>query len=231
MTRLLPPAPGHGPLAAPVLILMLAAGSAGAAEQGRLAPFSGPSGAKVLGQTVLSSDVWSTPGRETVVLTEFMTGKKGPADAVEVALDIRGPGGDQARPVATRSYLALLGGPIGGGEITLVDLDWDGTNEIVVSMHQGETTGITRIVMEILREGPDGLFLCWSGPVRINTAGEPSGTPAGERERWSREIEYSKTGASRGGMVVFKKTVQVAAGVPVQPAAVVEESFPMAHPR
>ena len=209
-----------------------AAGARPSDVQGALLRFSGPSGARVLGQTVMQSDILALPGKETVVLTEFLTGLKGERDSVNVVLDVYpGGGAKDAAPVATRDYLKEKGGPVAGGELVLVDLDWDGTNEVLVSFHHSETAGSVSVLMDVLHEAGEGLKTIWSGPVRVDNSTASSTAPASERERFSREIDYKKTGRTRGGMIVFQKKVFVAAGVPLQPPVVVEESFPLAAPK
>jgi hypothetical protein len=86
--------------------------------------------------------------------------------------------------------------------------------------------------MDVLHQSGGGLKTVWTGPVRVDTSAAPpkgaSALPEDERERFSREIDFKKTGKTRGGMIVFRKKVFVAAGVPLQPPGEVEEALPLA---
>jgi len=130
----------------------------------------------------------------------------------------------------TRDYAASLGGFVAGGELALLDLDGDGRNEIVVQFHHHDEPGAVRVVGEILRESGGRFAIAWSGLMRLDTTGPDSVLQGPQRERFTRQVDVERTARTHGGMVVFKKKVWVAAGMPIDPPQTIEESFPLALP-
>src|SRR6185503_19753840 len=103
-------------------------------------------------------------------------------DSVNVVLDVYPSGslvkagGSGPPPLFTRDYLKEQGGPVAGGELSLVDLDWDGTNEVMVSFHHREAPGQVRVVMDVLHQSGGGLKTVWTGPVRLDTSAAAKGS-------------------------------------------------------
>lgn len=184
-----------------------------------------PEGRNVLSRTTLKSDVTDAPGKETVVLTEFLTGKSEEADAIDVILTVYENRQEGAVPTWGRDYLKEWGGPLAGGELSLVDLDGDGRNEIMVSMHHGDDPGRVNVEAEILWAVGGSFVRAWNGPIRVDTSG--ADLPVERRERYTREIDFDRTTRTRGGMIFFNKKISMTAGVQIEPASVIGESFPL----
>ena len=194
-----------------------------------LDPLSVPQKA-IIAKTLLQADVTGGPEKETVALVEYLTGDRGERDAVGLLLGVYDGAAENRRLLWTRDYAASLGGFVAGGELALLDLDGDGRNEIVVQFHHHDEPGAVRVVGEILRESGGRFAIAWSGLMRLDTTGPDSVLQGPQRERFTRQLDVERTARTHGGMVVFKKKVWVAAGIPIDPPQTIEESFPLALP-
>src|SRR5207249_2447264 len=105
----------------------------------------------------------------SATLTEFFTGEKSEKTGIDLLLGLHRLEGEARTLVASRDYNVEKGGYISRASLELVDLDRDGTNEILVEYHHEDKPGMTRIELEILRITPGGLAPVWSGPLRVDT--------------------------------------------------------------
>jgi hypothetical protein len=183
---------------------------------------------RIVTRTALSGDVTGGPEKESVVLVEYLTGGEDDKDAIGLVLGVyEEKVGGKRKLLWSRDYRVTAGGYVAGGSLALLDLSGDGRSEIIVQFQHRQQPGATRVLGEILRE-TGGLFEpAWSGLMRLDTAAPGTRVPPADRERFWREIDVEKTIRTRGGMIAFKKRVAVAAGAPIDPPEVIEESFPL----
>jgi len=176
---------------------------------------------------MVTTTIEAAPGL-SATLTEFFTGERNEKTGVDLLLGLHRLDGESRTLVASRDYNVEKGGYVSRGSLELIDLDRDGTKEILVDYHREDKPGQTRIEMEALRIVGEGLVPIWSGPIRVDTTNPTLTMPSSERERYSREIGYTRTTAAGGRKIYFTKTVSVAAGVTFDPPKVVEEEFDLA---
>ena len=183
---------------------------------------------KVPRGSVLVTTTIDAGGSLSATLTEYFTGERKEKTAINLLLGLYRVDGQDRILLASRDYNAEAGGEASRGSLEIVDLDRDGTNEILVNYHHQERVGTTRIDLDVLRLRTGRLVLAWSGPLRVDTSNPEAKLPAAERERFTREIGYLRTAAAAGSKIYFKKTVAVAAGVAFDPPRVVDEEFDLA---
>ena len=180
---------------------------------------------KVPKSSILVTTTIEAGGGLSATLTEFFTGEKNEKTAIDLLLGLYRADGTGRTLLVARDYNAEAGGHVSRGSLGVIDLDCDGTNEILVNYHHNERPGATRVDLDVLRVAGGRLLLAWSGPIRVDTTGPGLSLPADERERYTREVGYMKTAAAQGRRIYFQKAVSVAAGVAFDPPRTLEEEF------
>ena len=158
-------------------------------------------------------------------LTEFFTGEKTEKDAINVLLGIHRIDGEKHRLLASRDYNADAGGFVSRASLQVIDLDRDGTNEILVEYHHKEPPGATRVALDVFRIGTGKLVPVWTGLVRVDTTSPALGLPPSERDKFVREVDYAATAERRGAKLCVRRTALVAAGAVLDPPRVADEEF------
>lgn len=161
----------------------------------------------------------------TATLTEFFTGERNEKTGINILLGLHRGSGKERKLLASRDYNAEAGGFVSRSSLQVIDLDRDGTNEILVDYHHMELPGSTRVDLDVLRIVDDRLVLAWSGPIRVDTSATSLGLPPSEREKYVREIDFSRTNAAGGRRICFQKIVTVAAGAVFDPPRGVPEEI------
>jgi hypothetical protein len=164
----------------------------------------------------------------TATLTEFFTGDQSEKTGINMVLGLYMGSGDDRKLVATRDYNAATGGFVSRGSLQVIDLDLDGTCELLVEYHHKESPGSVKVDLDILRITPEGLVMAWTGPTRVDTTAPALKLPPAERDKFVREIDFNCTGDEKGAMICFHKTVSVASGAALNPPKVLDEKLPLA---
>jgi len=214
-------AAGRSVCAVLALIALAATGAASAAPKGPL---------EVPKKKVLVTTTMDAGGGLTSTLTEYFTGDKSEKTGINLLLGIYRVEDDKKTLIATRDYNAQAGGYASRGALQLVDLDRDGTKEILVEYHHNEQPGSMRVELDVMKLSPGGLVLAWTGPVRVDTMAKDLGLQPADREKFTREIGYLRTAVADWKKIYFKKTVFAAAGVTFDPPRIVEDEFDLAAP-
>jgi hypothetical protein len=167
----------------------------------------------------------------SATLAEFFTGDKSEKSGVDLLLGLHAVSGDERKLLAVRDYNAEVGGYVSRGSLQVIDLDRDGTNEILVEYHHKENPGSIRIDLDVLKVAADRLVLRWSGPIRVDTTSPSLGLSPADREKFVREIDFECTAEAHGDKICFQKTVSVAAGASIVPPRMLPEQIPLSSPR
>jgi hypothetical protein len=206
------------------LCLVWLAGSAG------LTPAAIKDPLKVPKKSVLVTTTIDLGDGLSATLTEFFSGEKSEKAGIDILVGVHRGGAENRVLVASRDYNEQAGGFVSRGSLEVIDLDHDGTKDILVNYHHHERVGETRIELDVLKLVGDSLVLAWTGPLRVDTTSQTLGLPPPDRERFSREIGYMRTAAAQGSKIYFTKTVSVAAGVVFDPPRVIEEELDFSAP-
>ena len=163
----------------------------------------------------------------SATLSEFFTGDKTEKSGVNLLLGLHAVNGDDLKLLTTRDYNAEAGGFVSRGSLQVIDLDRDGTNEVLVEYHHKETPGSIRVDLDVLKIDGNRLTLRWSGPVRVDTSNPSLRVSPSEREKFVREIDFARTAQAHGDRICFQKTVSMAAGAAIVPPKTLDEELPM----
>ena len=117
---------------------------------------------------MFATTIEAAPGL-SATLTEYFTGEKSEKTAVDLLLGLHQLEGETRTLVASRDYNLEKGGYVSRASLEVIDLDHDGTKEILVEYYHEDRPGLTRSEMEALRIVPEGLVPIWSGPIRVDT--------------------------------------------------------------
>jgi hypothetical protein len=180
----------------------------------------------VISRTLLSADLDGDGVQEQVVLVNRLTGKREKAAAMDVLLGIYRGSGDEARLLWSRSILQATGGPCHGGEVTLADLEGNGPPELLLSYSVTMDPARYQRRGELFRWEDGTVRMVWQGVLALDTSRD-EGTPPAERTRFERELDLSRTLASRGRTLFLSKRIHVAAGVELPTPRTIEESAPL----
>jgi hypothetical protein len=171
----------------------------------------------------------SIPIREGLMasLIEYYAGGKNEKDAINILLSLYAMGDDdKARRLYTRDYVAEAGGFVSRSSLQVLDIDGDGTSEVLLEYHHLEKPGAIRVDLDVFRVSGERLELVWSGPIRVDTTNPSLGLPPADRDRFVREIDLAAT-ARAANRIVFTKTVMVAAGGTLEPPRRIAEELPL----
>src|SRR5207247_4849186 len=87
----------------------------------------------------------------SATLTEFFTEDRNERTAMNLLLGLHRLENGEKKLLAARDYNAEAGGFVSRGSLEIIDLDRDGTNEVMVSYHHNEQPGTTRVELDVLR--------------------------------------------------------------------------------
>jgi hypothetical protein len=183
--------------------------------------------AKVLNGTVLVARVLPGDDKQVVAMTTHFTGKREAEGAVNVRLDVFRQRDGKLFSIFTRDFGAETGTNVSGGDLEIVDLDLDGTNDLVVSWDAHDDPLIDRRLGEVIVHDGSGFRTAWSGVFEYDATRAARKVAPERRDRFVREIDIESTMRSRGAELVVKKTVLAVAGERLGSPKTVEESFPL----
>jgi hypothetical protein len=216
--------------AARVLALACVAGAAGFARADTALEAYKAMGLKpteVLSGTVLSARVVPGSAKQVVALTTYFTGKKDEARGVNVRLDVYRRDGEALVSIYARDYGAENGGFVGRGELELVDLDSDGTSEIIVGYDSGKVKLVQERRGEVIVRDPSAFRVAWAGVMAYDATQAVREVPVERRDRFQRKLDIPKTLKTRGITLFFTKTMIAVAGEKLAEPQVVQETFPL----
>jgi hypothetical protein len=182
---------------------------------------------KVLTGTVLVARVLPGDEKQVVAVTTFFTGKRDAEAAVNVRLDVFRRRDGRLVPVFTRDFGAERGGNVAGGELEIVDLDLDGTNDVVVSFDVHDDPLIDQRLGEVIVHQEGSFRTAWTGVLEYDATRAARKVAPERRDRFVREIDFESTMRSRGERLIVQKTVLAVAGERLGQPKTVEESFPL----
>lgn len=182
---------------------------------------------KVLTGTVLVSRVLPGTEKQVVAVTTYFTGKRDANEAVNVRLDVYRRRGATLVPLFTRDFGTERGGNVAGGDLSIVDLDLDGTNDIVVSYDTHEDPLIDQRLAEVVVHDDSGFRTVWSGVLEYDATRAARKVAPERRDRFVREIDLAATMKTRGDELVVNKRVLAVAGQRLGRPKTVQERFPL----
>lgn len=185
---------------------------------------------RVIGASALQAKVVPGAEKQTVAMVTYFTGKKTDAEGVNVRLEVFEGEAATLKPLYSRDFGAEHGGFVTRGEVELFDLDGDGNQEVIPTWDDVRNTLVEVRRGEVLLWDAGALRTAWKGEIRYDATRDARGTPAERRDRFTREIEFGKTLKTKGITLFFRKTVHAVAGERVEPAKIVEETFPLRTP-
>lgn len=213
--------------------LLLAALLAGDAT-----PESGPSGTDayralgvrpqdVLTSTVVRSNVLPGGVKQVVCIATYLTRKKEEAKAVNVRFGVFEIQGSNLVEVYRRDLGEELGGHVANGDLQLLDLDLDGTTEMVLSYELFRDPTVKERQAEIVLHDGKVLATGWTGTIEYDATRAARTVPEERRDRYAREFDWGKTMRTRGTTIFLTKRVFAVAGDTLSTPRTIEEAFPL----
>lgn len=182
---------------------------------------------KVLTGSVLTTRVIPGGGKQVVAMVTYFTGKRDEAQAVNVRLEIFHQKGEALSSVYARDFGKENGGYVARGELELVDLDGDGTNEIIVAFDNLKEPLVRERKGEIILRDKEGFRAAWSGILEYDATRAARKVPVERRDRFEREVDVLGTLKTQGITLLMKKTMIAVAGERLSEPKVVTETFPL----
>jgi hypothetical protein len=186
--------------------------------------------ADVLTGTVLTAKVLPGPDKQVVSVTTYFTGSKEKDDAVNVRLDVFRRAGELLTRVYGRDFGAESDGPVGEGELQLIDLDLDGINEIIASFQSFVDPLIEQRLGEVLVNEQGEFRSAWSGLLDYDATKAARDVPRERRDRFRREFDFPNTMRTRGITLFMNKQMIAVAGERLPAPKAVQETFPLRPP-
>lgn len=181
----------------------------------------------VLSGTVLSAKVVPGSEKQVVCVVTYFTGKKDPAEAVNVRMGVFRRSGDELVSIYRRDFGEEQGGHVANGDLELLDVDRDGLSEIVVSYDNFKQPLVEQRNCEVLVREGEAFRAAWTGPVEFDATKAARGVPQERRDRFTREFDWVKTMRTRGVTLFVKKEMIAVAGERLDQPKIVEETFPL----
>lgn len=174
---------------------------------------------KLISRTIFSSDLDGNGVSEEVVLINRITGSRDIERTFDVQIGVYGA--DDAL-LWSESILETLGGPCYGAELTLVDLEGDGLNELVLTYLAADGPSRWEGRGVVYRWELGRAHRVWSGVLRLDNSRDQE-VPPSERTAFRMELDIPKTIGARGRTLFFEKRMTMVAGVSLDaPRALVE---------
>ena len=185
----------------------------------------------VLTGSVVTARVLPGDAKQVVAIVTFFTGKKDDANAVNVRLEVYRKDGSGLSSVYSRDYGRDNGGFVGRGEIELLDLDGDGSSEIVVSYDQLGNPLVQRRAGEVIVRDSSGFRVAWSGDLEYDATRAARDVPPERRDRFVRTLDPTATIRTKGITLFMTKKVIAVAGERLPEPKTVRETFTLRPPR
>lgn len=186
--------------------------------------------ADVLTGTVLTAKVLPGEDKQVVTVTTYFTGSRDRDDAVNVRFDVFVRSGDRLGRIYGRDFGEESDGPVGDGELQLVDLDLDGVNEIIVSYESFAEPLIEQRLATVFVHEESGFRPAWSGRLDYDATKAARQLPPERRDRFHREFDFASTMRTRGITLFLTKKMIAVAGERLPQPKVLQETFPLRSP-
>jgi hypothetical protein len=185
---------------------------------------------EVLTGTVLTAKVLPGPDKQVVAVTTYFTGSRDKDEAVNVRLDVFHRSDEQLTRVYGRDFGVESGGPVGAGELQLIDLDLDGINEIIATYRSFLDPLIEQRLGDVVVNEDGDFRSAWSGPLDYDATKAARSVPRERRDRFRREFDFPNTMRTRGITLFMNKQMIAVAGERLAQPKVVQETFPLRPP-
>jgi hypothetical protein len=210
-----------------LVVLACGAGSIRADTAAEVYRAMGIQPATVLTGTVFTAKVLPGADKQVISVTTYLTGSRDKDDAVNVRLDVFRRDGDELTRIYGRDFGKESGGPVGEGELQLLDLDLDGVNEIIASYRSFLEPLIDQRIGEVVIQDDGEFRSAWSGQLEYDATRAARDVPRERRDRFTREFDFVSTMRTHGITLFVKKQMIAVAGERLAQPKVVQETFPL----
>ncbi len=217
---------GSARLAA-ALLLAFSATSARADSAAQVYKQLGIKVGNVMNSSVLTARVLPGDAKQVVSVITYLTGKKEETAALGVRLDIFRTEGENLVPVYALDASQENGGPVGRGEIALLDLDGDGVNEIGFYYDNLKNALIQDRRLDVLVYDGTSYRVAWSGSSSYDATKAVRDVPVERRDRYMRTLDFANTRRTKGLTLFLTKEMISVAGERLPQPKQVQETFPL----
>jgi hypothetical protein len=181
----------------------------------------------VMNSSVATAKVLPGDAKQVVAVVTYLTGKKDEANALGVKLEIYRQEGTSLSRVYTMDASKDNGGPVGRGEVALLDLDGDGLSEIGFYYDNLKNGLIQERRLDVI-VFDEGVFrVAWNGAVNYDATKAVREIPVERRDRYMRKLDFANTRRTKGVTLFMTKTMISVAGERLAQPKDVQETFPL----
>ncbi len=181
----------------------------------------------VLSGSVLSARVLPGEAKQVIAMVTYFTGKSDDASAVNVRLEVLRKDPQGLVSVYSRDFGKETGGLVGRGDVELVDLDGDGTSEIVVSYDAFSSPLVNRRAGEVVVRESAGFRVAWNGDMEYDATRAARDVPVERRDRFVRKLDPAATLRTHGITLFMTKKMIAVAGERLAEPREIRETFPL----
>jgi hypothetical protein len=181
----------------------------------------------VMNSSVVESRVLPGEAKEVVAVVTFLTGKKDEAAALDVRLEIYRRERDTLVSIFGKDVGSENGGYVGRGELSLLDLDGDGVNEIGLYYDNLKNRLVTERTLEVIVYDDSAYRVAWSGAVEYDATKAVRDVPQDRRDRYLRKLDFANTRRTKGLTLFMTKIMISVAGERLPQPRQMQETFPL----
>jgi hypothetical protein len=181
----------------------------------------------VMNSSVVESRVLPGDAKEVVAVVTFLTGKKDEAAALDVRLEIYRRERDTLVSIFGKDVGSENGGYVGRGELSLLDLDGDGVNEIGLYYDNLKNRLVTERTLEVIVYDDSAYRVAWSGAVEYDATKAVRDVPQDRRDRYLRKLDFANTRRTKGLTLFMTKIMISVAGERLPQPRQMQETFPL----
>lgn len=186
--------------------------------------------ASVMNSSVVESRVLPGDSKQIVAVVTYLTGKKDEAGALDVRLEIYRREAGALVSIFGRDVGKENGGFVGRGELSLLDLDGDGVNEIGLYYDDLKNRLVTERRLEVIVHENSAYRIAWSGAVEYDATKAVRDVPQDRRDRYLRQLDFANTRRTKGLTLFMTKTMISVAGERLPQPRQIQETFPLKTP-
>jgi len=179
----------------------------------------------VMNSSVATARVLPGEAKQVVSVITYLTGKKDEANALGVRLDVFRREGEKLVPVYTLDAAQDNAGPVGRGEVALLDLDGDGVNEIGLYYDNLKNGLIQDRRLDVILYDGTAFRVAWNGSVSYDATKAVREVPVDRRDRYLRKLDFPNTRRTKGLTLYMNKTMIAVAGERLPQPKQVQETF------
>ena len=181
----------------------------------------------VMNSSVATAKVLPGDAKQVVAVVTYLTGKKDEANALGVKLEIYRQEGTSLSRIYTMDASKDNGGPVGRGEVALLDLDGDGLSEIGFYYDNLKNGLIQERRLDVI-VFDEGVFrVAWNGAVNYDATKAVREIPVERRDRYMRKLDFANTRRTKGVTLFMTKTMISVAGERLPQPKDIQETFPL----